>query len=197
MVNGERDKVGKLSQAAIGRALRLSPPAVTKLKKQGMPVDSVEAAQAWRVARQNVAQRKAAPPGLQAAPAPAPESHDAARTRREVAEANLAELREGEARGELIRLTSIKRALSVVVSSTRDALLQIADRLAPSLSAESDVSKVRELLYGEIHAALVELSGAGARLGPHPTGPVAAGAGPFASPASAGALDRGHPKAGA
>ena len=54
------------SQAAIGRALGLSPAAMTKLKKQGMPVDSVEAAQAWRVERQNVAQRKPVPAGCSA-----------------------------------------------------------------------------------------------------------------------------------
>lgn len=61
MVNGKRFKVNVLSQAAIGRALDMSPANVTKLKKQGMPVDSVESAQAWREARQNVAARKTAP----------------------------------------------------------------------------------------------------------------------------------------
>ena len=40
---------GALSQAAIGRAMNLSPPAITKLKKQGMPVHSLEAALAWRL----------------------------------------------------------------------------------------------------------------------------------------------------
>jgi DNA-binding transcriptional MerR regulator len=34
---------------------------MVKLKKQGCPMDSVEAAQAWRQAKQNVAQRKPAP----------------------------------------------------------------------------------------------------------------------------------------
>lgn len=64
----------KLSQAAIGRALNMSPANMTKLKKQGMPVDSVEAAQAWRMARQNVAARKPAPSSFVAAPAPIPQS---------------------------------------------------------------------------------------------------------------------------
>ena len=36
------------SQAAIGRALRISPSAVTKFKAMGMPVDSVQNAHAWR-----------------------------------------------------------------------------------------------------------------------------------------------------
>lgn len=36
------------SQAAIGRALGLSPASVSKLKGMGMPINSVEAAHAWR-----------------------------------------------------------------------------------------------------------------------------------------------------
>ena len=36
------------SQAALARALGLSPAAITKFKARGMPIDSVEAAQAWR-----------------------------------------------------------------------------------------------------------------------------------------------------
>lgn len=38
----------KLSQAAVGRALGIGRSRITALKKQGMPVDSVEAAKAWR-----------------------------------------------------------------------------------------------------------------------------------------------------
>jgi predicted DNA-binding transcriptional regulator AlpA len=36
------------SQAAIARALGISQPRVTALKRQGMPVTSIEAAMAWR-----------------------------------------------------------------------------------------------------------------------------------------------------
>lgn len=36
------------SQAAIGRALGLSPASVSKLKGQGMPTDNVQNARAWR-----------------------------------------------------------------------------------------------------------------------------------------------------
>jgi hypothetical protein len=36
------------SQAAIGRALGLSPASMTKCKRMGMPVHSVEAARTWR-----------------------------------------------------------------------------------------------------------------------------------------------------
>jgi len=188
MVNGEASTVNGLSQAAIGRALNLSPAAMTKLKQQGMPVDSVQSAQAWRVARQNVAQRKAVPPALQpvraappaaqraaaAAPAadrlPPPEylhdeSHDAARTRREIAEANLAEMREAETRGELIRLSAVRTALGTAFATAREALLQLPSRLAPQLAGETDPASIQNLLHAEIHKTLLDLSGTGARLG--------------------------------
>lgn len=58
MVNGEGPVTTKVSQAALARALDISAPMVTKLKKQGMPVDSVEAARAWREQNLNIAQRK-------------------------------------------------------------------------------------------------------------------------------------------
>ena len=45
MVNSDRTTP---SQAAIGRALDLSPASMTKCKRMGMPVHSVEAARAWR-----------------------------------------------------------------------------------------------------------------------------------------------------
>ena len=52
---------GGVSQAFIARSLGLSGAAITKLKKQGMPVDSVEAALAWREQRLNIAARKPTP----------------------------------------------------------------------------------------------------------------------------------------
>lgn len=222
------------SQNAIGRALGLSSAAMVKLKKQGCPMDSVEAAQAWRQARQNVAARKPLPvsepvaavasaadqvgggtdapatdgrsaPGAQK-PAPAgffprdlppsdmapwpddfgrvggddfremiranevgggdpAEDHQAARTRREIAEANLAEMREAEERGDLIRVAAVKSALAAAFSTTREALLQLPARLAPLIAADSDPASVQNTLHAEIHHALQDLSGASARLG--------------------------------
>ena len=128
-----------------------------------MPVDSVEAAQAWRVARLNVAARKPTPatfPPL--APQPASDSEDedfqAARTRREIAEANLAEMREAELAGQLIRVEAIKAAWARRISATRDALLQLPHRLAPVLAAETEMERVSHLLDAELRQALTELS---------------------------------------
>lgn len=184
MVNGECSRVNSPSQASIGRALNLSPATITKLKKQGMPVDSVESAQAWRVERQNVAARKPAPAAAVQAPAPARpappagvfpplefpgddggEDHDAARTRLRISEANLSEMREAEERGDLIRLDAVKSALSVAMATVREALLQIPSRLAPLLAADSDPAHVQNMLHAEIHQALERLSGASERLG--------------------------------
>lgn len=167
------------SQNAIGRALGLSSGNMAKLRKQGCPMDSIEAAQAWRVARQNVAARKPAPAGVAPAarpPSPPPqdapgadvepgEDHDAARTRLRRAEANLMEMREAEERGSLIRIDAVKSALSVAMATVREALLQIPSRLAPLLAADTDPGNVQRLLHAEIHQALETLSGAGQRLG--------------------------------
>ena len=185
------DGTKALSQAALGRALGLSGAAVTKLKKLGMPVNSVEAAQAWREARQNVAQRKPLPdaapasvrqpwppfddsrnpfskpprgPSAASLPDDLPpdglEDRDGARTRREIAEANMAELMEAKQRRELIRVSAVQAQLSTDYATTRDAMLQIPARMAPLLAAETDPAAVQNLLHAEIHQALLTLAGA-------------------------------------
>ena len=209
MVNSEHAPDKPLSQAAIGRALGLSPASMTKLKGQGMPVDSVAAAQAWRVARQNVAQRKPAPESVAATsrrtdPMRAElggdrlrdsvsqadriavggrpvfggsggdfdmppdmgmgEDRDEARTRREIAEANIAEMEEARLRRELIRVSAVRAQMSIDYATTRDALLQIPARMGPLLAAEGDSAQVQNLLHTEIHQALLDLAGAADRV---------------------------------
>lgn len=185
------DGTKALSQAALGRALGLSGAAVTKLKKLGMPVDSVEAAQAWREARQNVAQRKPLPdaapasvrqpwppfddsrnplskpprgPGAASLPDDLPpdglEDRDGARTRREIAEANMAEIAEQKLRHEVILVAAIKRQMATDFATTRDALLQIPARMGPVLAAKGDAAEVQTILHEEIHKVLEDLAGA-------------------------------------
>lgn len=174
-----------MSQAAIGRVLGLSPAAMTKLKGQGMPVDSVASAQAWREARQNLAQRKPAPPAA-AAPSPrydpmrdelggdrlrraveenrrvvvngrpvfggdafdspdfgdAPggfssgmsEDRDEARTRREIAEANIAELQLAKLRSEVRDVIDISRGGFDIARELRDAMDSSVNTLAAELA---------------------------------------------------------------
>ena len=165
-----------ISQSDLGRALGLSKQAISKLKGQGMPVDSVEAAQAWRAARQNVAARKPLPVAPVADPIDLPvtytpstfpslsdppdEDRDAARTRREISEANMARMAELKMAQELIRVDAVQRQLSTDYATVRDAMLQIPARLAPLMAAETSAANIQNLLHAEIHQALTTLAGA-------------------------------------
>lgn len=150
-----------------------------------MPVTSVAEAQAWRELRQNSLQRKPEPKPMAAPPAPlapAPrmmpplpdedddsfgfgENLDQARLRDKIAEANMREMAESEMRGELIRVTAVKATLATIFATTRDALLQIPARLAPTLAADVDPASVQNALHAEIHQALHHLAGAPAAIG--------------------------------
>jgi hypothetical protein len=103
------------------------------------------------MARQSIAKRKPEPqpmPGTEAA-AQSPmiranqakpdsddleESHDKARTRREIAEANLAELREGELSRELVRRADIEKASYEAARALRDGLSNCAKRLGATVA---------------------------------------------------------------
>lgn len=161
-----------LSQSALGRALNLSPPAITKLKGQGMPVDSVESAQAWRVERQSVARRKRDPVGMaqgSAAPEPPaapmgegayqapPPDYNTSRARREAAEAQLAELKLAEERGDLVRVSSVKAAIDRRHAGLRELLLQLPARVVPLLVARPDPAAMDQLLRAEILGALDQI----------------------------------------
>ena len=103
--------------------------------------------------------------GVLPAPVPAAESEGRsgdywdARNRREEAEASIAEMKEQEMRGLLIRADAVRSALAAKIAGARDALLQIPPRLAPVLAAESDPDRVLELLEGELRQAMLQLSG--------------------------------------
>lgn len=173
MVNALSESPPALSQAALGRALGLSPAAITKLKGQGMPVHSVEAAQAWREQRQNVAARKPLPAGVSVAPVRAPVPPPAAepidagdipdfqqsRARREAADADLAELKVRKERGLLIERAPVMAQFAKQLSSVREALLNIPARLAPAVAAESDIARCQTLIDAELRAALAEIVG--------------------------------------
>lgn len=81
-----------------------------------------------------------------------------ARSRREAAEAAIAEMKEAEMRGTLIRADAVRAAWASQLTAVRDALLQIPSRLAPVLAAESEMERVNELLEAELRQALQQLS---------------------------------------
>lgn len=146
------------SQAAIGRALGISPAAMTKLKKMGMPVTSVEAAAAWRQANLNVAATKGRPgPGR-----PADPRHDRfnlARTEREEIEVQQARLALLERRKVLVHRDTVRAELARHLSTLREALLQLPVRLQSVLAQEQDEAKVHDLLQDEVDLLLERISG--------------------------------------
>lgn len=169
-----------MRQSELARALGLSKQAVSKLKGQGMPVDSVEAARAWRDENLSVAARKETRESVPVVPiAKSPdtrafppigddddgedEDFKAARTREKISEANMAEMNEAKMRREMINVAVVERQLATDYATTRDALLQIPARIAPLLASESDTAAIHTLLDAEIHQALGNLAGTAAQ----------------------------------
>lgn len=164
------------TQIEIAEALDLTPAAVSQWAKKGMPTSSVEDAKAWRDAnvrkrpkRGQVEQAVATQKTANALPATtrrddvfdgeSATSWDEARRRREVAEAQLAEIKLSETMGDLIRVSEVKAALAGKISSMREAFLQIPSRLVPVLVAESDPVKIHRLLEDELNTALKFVAG--------------------------------------
>lgn len=85
----------------------------------------------------------------------------ASRARRERTEADLAELRLAEQRGQLVRAADVRAAQSRKLASLRDALLQLPARLAPVLAAEMDAGRIDELLQQELAQVLAQLVNGG------------------------------------
>jgi phage terminase Nu1 subunit (DNA packaging protein) len=172
-VNGEGEHMTPIrNQSHLAELLSVSKAAVCKQVARGMPVTTLEDAQAWRAANLNPAQRKANRDGStnvgrpQGAPTgdddlPSDENFLAARTRREIAEANLAELKEAEQMGKVIQVEAVRAAWARRLASTRDAILQIPVRVAPVLAAETSIEQVSILLEAELRQALHELSRSG------------------------------------
>lgn len=148
-----------LSQAALARALGIDPAVVTRMKRKGMPVDSVEAAQAWRKANLNIAAgKRKAEPGRK--PDARLERFNVARTEREELEVEAARLALLERRRVLVHRDTVRAELARRLATLREALLQMPVRLQSVLAQETDEAKVHDLLQDEVHLLLEQLSGA-------------------------------------
>jgi phage terminase Nu1 subunit (DNA packaging protein) len=179
-------KVNLLTQKEYAAHRGVSAVSVCKAVKAGRislidgKIDPVVADIQWQAnsrarapARPAPAQHQAAAPAPLAVPAassqegsggvgaePKPEVYWDARGRRETAEAAIAEMKEAEMRGTLIRADAVRSAWAGRITGARDALLQIPGRLAPVLAAETDLDRVVELLEAELRQALLQLSAA-------------------------------------
>lgn len=150
------DDAPPLTQAALARALGLSPAVVSRLRRRGMPVDSVEAAQAWRAA--NVRPRMAPVAegaGLDVA------DYASAKAAREHAEAQLAELRLERECAALVRATDAAAAWAAFRARAEHELHDLVARVLPLLvEAGPDAAALDAALREQILATLARLSGA-------------------------------------
>lgn len=82
------------------------------------------------------------------------ETYNAAKTRHERLKADLAALDLAEKEGRLVEATAVEREAFRVARLVRDGLLNIPDRVAGELAAETDQFKVHQMLSAEIRRAL-------------------------------------------
>lgn len=144
-----------MSKAPSGRsiavALGVSAGRVSQLKGQGMPVETVAAAEDWY--RRNVDQKFAPTSGKRQTA-----SLEDARVRRETAEANMAEMRELEKAGELVDAQAVRRLLADAGAQVGLILDRIPDRLAPRLVAGGTEQEIHQMLQSEIDQVRHELA---------------------------------------
>ena len=143
-----------VTRAKLAEALGVSLPRVTHMRQQGMPNSSIEDAKAW--VRDNVRPRT---PGIGETGS---EDFQAARTRRETAEASIAQLKLQEQSGELIRLDAVRYAWALRLTAVRDALLQIPARIAPVVAAESSIERCAIIIDTELRRVLIDITTDGA-----------------------------------
>lgn len=79
------------------------------------------------------------------------------KARREKAEAQLAEMKAMQAAGALVPAAAVRKEFAEIARSTRNAMLSIADRVAPVLDP-ANPARAHKLLSDEIGKALRELS---------------------------------------
>ena len=132
----------KPTQAAIARALGLSQAAVSKLKAQGMPVESIEGAHAWRLRNLDPARIKRAAPPITDPAAAIRRVHD-------LAQLTAAALKLGQF--EVIG-PQLREALRAVPVPQRDRILIGQGDLAPADLASEPGACV---IPGDVWAALV------------------------------------------
>ncbi len=82
-----------------------------------------------------------------------------ARTVHEHYRARLAKLDYEERIGQLVRADEVREVAFHTSRRFRDAMLNIPDRIAAELAAETDAAKVHQILAGEIRNALGEFAG--------------------------------------
>lgn len=136
-----------------------------RISMQDGGIDPVAADAQWAKNTRPRAANKTANGGSQAIPENAatssPKASDgywASKSRREAAEAAMAELKLAEMRGDLVRVDDIRSALSRRVAGVREALLQLPARVVPVLAANPDARAMNKVLRVELIRVLSHFS---------------------------------------
>lgn len=138
-----------VSQAEFGRLFDISANAVSDLVAQGMPSSvagkgkprlvHIRTAHEWLVAR--AVSRAKTPDGG--------ETKEQAELRKSRADADLAELKASEMRGELVRLEAMEQLIDRVMTLCATQLDGLGGRMAGRLAGESDPAVIRQVLLDE------------------------------------------------
>lgn len=151
----------------LARHLGVSPQAVAKARNKGRlstingRYDLAVAMIQWDKNRERRRNDQSPPPGESddsrgspSGAAGAGADYWDAKTRREVAEASIAELKEAELRGDLVRRAVVEREFASRLVALRESLEVLADRLSAQVAAEADAGRCRQLLRDEHRLAL-------------------------------------------
>jgi transcriptional regulator with XRE-family HTH domain len=158
--------VGKLTFAQFAERVGVTASAISKAVAAGRLtadadglLDAATAEVQWVHNRRRRRRPRRTDPSLEVLAEPATAVKDSgqfwdARTRRETAEAELAELKAAEQRGDLVRRSEVERELAAKIVALREHLETMADRLSAVVAAESDPAACRRLLAAEVRLAL-------------------------------------------
>ena len=161
------------SQNHLASLLNLSKSTTSVLVGKGMPTTSLEDAQAWRKANLNPALRPrlnkpdetpAANPGPRSKqesrgdPDGAAEDFQAARTRREISEANQAEIAEAELNGKFLIKVDFERHLFTAGRMLRDTLTNCSRRVGAEVAGTTDPNECEAIIDREHRAALASFA---------------------------------------
>ncbi len=155
----------------LAELLGIAKSAVTAQAARGMPVGSLEAALEWRAANIDTARKKGVRADRHRQPAqhaPAtpgqhdatelPEDFNAARTRREVAEANKAEMEQAEMQGKFLIKADFERHLFTAGRMLRDTLTNCSRRIGAEVAGTTNPDECEAIIDREHRAALASFA---------------------------------------
>ena len=173
-----------MQQKELATLLGVTPAMVSRHVKRGMPVDTLERAEKWRRRHlepgrvkgsraDTITPRQPSPP-KQAKPAPAAlgatvadleldgsemdEAHAEARTRREIAEANIAEIKEAELSGKFVEKSAVDRAVYEAARGLRDGMTNCSRRLAAEVATLTTPEECEYVIAKELRHMLEAFS---------------------------------------